>query len=519
MPSFSIKVSAIVFGAVAGLSFLAMVLVGQATLHQLKVGGPVYEQLVRGSSLISDILPPPEYIVESYLEAAMALETPNRVSEHHSHIRSLRQRYENRRNYWMNQAISPVIKKILIEQSDRNAQKFYDIAENNFIPALEKKDLIAARTAFADMRLAYQAHHAAIDRLVIVVTEENRETEVGAADQERKWTLIAWTATAVVMALLASGIAWLIIFVIRPLGRIAASIRPSSRSWRALIITEAARKDEIGAIASAIEKFRDSVLEAEGLRAELAENQISVRSAQEASKAKSAFLANMSHELRTPLNAIIGFSEFMIQGLFGPLNEKYKEYAGLVHQSGLHLLDVISDILDMAKVEAGRFDLNLEEIDLDALVSDCIAMMMPRAQGRSAVILVSGTRRTILRADRRALRQILLNLLSNAVKFCGDTGLIDVRVVGMPDHISIEVHDDGKGIAPEQISRLGRPFEQVTQDSNLARGGTGLGLALVFAMAGQHGGSVKIESRIGEGTNVRVTLPRNISRECLLTAC
>jgi hypothetical protein len=132
----SIKLGTIMFGAVMALAFLAVILTGQAALFQLKVGGPVYGQLERDSSLISDILPPPEYIVESYLEAAMAMEQPQNVSEHRARLQTLRRRYEDRRNYWMNQPVSPAIKSLLARQSDTHVRNFSDLAEKRFLPAL-----------------------------------------------------------------------------------------------------------------------------------------------------------------------------------------------------------------------------------------------------------------------------------------------------------------------------------------------------------------------------------------------
>jgi signal transduction histidine kinase len=230
------------------------------------------------------------------------------------------------------------------------------------------------------------------------------------------------------------------------------------------------------------------------------------------SREKSNFLANMSHELRTPLNAIIGFSDLMIQNIFGPLDAKYQEYAKLIHASGGHLLDLISDVLDMAKIEAGKFELNIEHADLDKIVSDCVCMVLVRARARNADIVVSGRTDIALMADQRALRQILLNLLSNAAKFCSKGGRIEVHVQSSGDQLTIEVRDDGAGIPAEHIKRLGLPFEQVTQDAKLARGGTGLGLALVYALVAQHGGAVQIESQLGQGTTVRIALPLDASR-------
>jgi len=198
--------------------------------------------------------------------------------------------------------------------------------------------------------------------------------------------------------------------------------------------------------------------------------------------------------------------------LFGPLNDKYLEYAKLINRSGLHLLDIISDVLDMAKIEAGRFELHLQELDVDKIVADCVAMILHRSPTRNPSIRVTGMKDVSILADQRALKQILLNLLSNAVKFCGDEGRIEVSVTRTAQNLYLEVRDDGAGIAAADLERLGQPFEQVTQDARLARGGTGLGLALVRGLAERHGGEVKISSVLGEGTVVRVTLPLRVAQ-------
>ena len=231
--------------------------------------------------------------------------------------------------------------------------------------------------------------------------------------------------------------------------------------------------------------------------------------AEAANLAKSTFLANMSHELRTPLNAIIGFADIMQQQMFGPLGTpRYAEYSRLIHESGGLLLDLISDILDMAKIEAGKLDLHIEPLDLSALIDDSFMLLRERAQMQSIALVRDLPEDAIpLEADRRALKQILLNLLSNAVKFCLPGGTVIARVVKRSGMIALQIADDGIGIPASELPRLGQPFEQATTDPTLARGGTGLGLALVRALAERHGGQFAIESEEGVGTTVTVELP------------
>ncbi|MDE2464007.1 MAG: PAS domain-containing protein [Alphaproteobacteria bacterium] len=226
--------------------------------------------------------------------------------------------------------------------------------------------------------------------------------------------------------------------------------------------------------------------------------------------AKSTFLANMSHELRTPLNAIIGFAEIMRRQMFGPLgSEQYADYAHLIHESGQLLLELISDVLDMAKIEAGKLELNFEMLPLNLIIEDCLRLIEERAR-QNAVSLVTRLADAVptVEADRRAIKQILLNLLSNAVKFTMRGGCITVRTGLSEGGLLLSVEDDGVGIPAEDLPRLGSPFEQARTDATLSAGGAGLGLALVRALAEKHGGWLRIESEQGLGTTVKVWLPR-----------
>ncbi len=231
--------------------------------------------------------------------------------------------------------------------------------------------------------------------------------------------------------------------------------------------------------------------------------------AESANRAKSTFLANMSHELRTPLNAIIGFADIMREQMLGPVdNPRYREYVGLIHQSGQLLLDLITDILDMAKIEAGKLDLHLEQVDAGATIAECTRLLAERAAAKGVELAAELPQAPLLlAADRRALLQIMLNLASNAVKFTPEGGSVILGAERTLGGLCISVRDTGIGIAPEDLPRLGRPFEQVSADPSLAKGGTGLGLALVSALVEKHGGTMKIDSELGIGTTVTVTLP------------
>jgi PAS domain S-box-containing protein len=232
--------------------------------------------------------------------------------------------------------------------------------------------------------------------------------------------------------------------------------------------------------------------------------------AEAANRAKSAFLANMSHELRTPLNAIIGFADIMREEMFGSIqNPRYREYVSLIHNSGELLLDLIGDILDMAKIEAGKFKLSFETMNLAETVDECLQMLSERAaRGGVRVNAVVPAQGVVCSADRRAMKQIVLNLLSNAVKFTPAGGRVDIAASIENDFVRIEVRDSGVGIAAEDLPRLAHPFEQVCADPKLAKSGSGLGLALVRALAENHGGRLTIESPGRKGTIATVEIPR-----------
>ena len=230
--------------------------------------------------------------------------------------------------------------------------------------------------------------------------------------------------------------------------------------------------------------------------------------AEEANQAKSKFLANMSHELRTPLNAIIGFSEIMESAMFGPLGAgKYTEYSRDIRESGEYLLDVINDILDMSKIEAGGIRLAPEPVELEPILADCLRVVSTRAGEKRVVLKETIDPHIRLVADRRAVKQIALNLLSNAVKFTPDGGAVTVRGRLRGGMVTVAITDNGIGIPKEALRKLGRPFEQVESQLTKRHQGSGLGLAIAKSLTEMHGGAMRICSRLGQGTTVVVRLP------------
>jgi len=230
---------------------------------------------------------------------------------------------------------------------------------------------------------------------------------------------------------------------------------------------------------------------------------------EEANRAKSRFLANMSHELRTPLNAIIGFSEVMTHEMFGAIGvPRYLEYSRLIHESGNHLLELINSVLDMSKIEAGKFELSEEVFDLNAVAEAAVRFLkLPAERAGVALRTAIAAEAGFIFADKRATKQILVNLLSNGVKFTPRGGEVCVNARLDAGAVEITVVDSGVGIPEKDLIRLGQPFEQVEGEHTRKQEGTGLGLSLVKALAAMHGGEAVIESTLGVGTTVRVRLP------------
>ena len=238
--------------------------------------------------------------------------------------------------------------------------------------------------------------------------------------------------------------------------------------------------------------------------------------AESANRSKSEFLANMSHELRTPLNAIIGFSEVMQEQMFGPLgSEKYTEYSHDIHRSGQFLLDVINDILDMSKIEAGRMEMELTSLSLPSVITDVLRLIGPRAAEGKVDVVLDLPKTCDIVADKRALKQVFINLLSNAVKFTPEGGHVKITVSKSRDGAKVIIADTGIGIPGNDIEKLGRPFEQVENQFTKSKGGSGLGLAISKSLVDLHTGSLAISSAVGIGTTVTVNF-RNVPESAIL---
>lgn len=232
----------------------------------------------------------------------------------------------------------------------------------------------------------------------------------------------------------------------------------------------------------------------------------SAEAARERLEARTTFFAQTSHELRTPLNAIVGFAEMMRGAVFGPLPERYREYAELIHEGGRNLTLIVDDVLDLARLEAGKYDIYPELVSLSDLADDAVRFMSDEASRKGISLVCDGTHDAEAFADSKAVRQIALNLVSNALKFTPKGGEVVVLAEDVPGGSVLSVADTGIGISPEELTRLSRAFEQ--GEAGKKQKGAGLGLSVVRAFAELHGGTLTIEPRQAGGTRIAVFFPQ-----------
>jgi len=266
----------------------------------------------------------------------------------------------------------------------------------------------------------------------------------------------------------------------------------------------------------AIYDDKGNVIEYQAVGRDVSENRqyqerlsLALIDAENANRGKSEFLATMSHELRTPLNAIVGFSEVMMSKLFGSFgSSKYEDYIGDIHNSSIHLLNLVNDILDLSVIEAGEHQLAMEQLQLSNIANDCLPLFLVETQKKNIEYICELPEALpMLVADKRALKQILLNILSNAVKFTPEGGKIFLSANAVNGKHIVKIKDTGRGIAPEMLPRLTDPFVSTEIHPHNTQEGTGLGLAIVDSLVKLHGGTLYIESVVGKGTTVTVALP------------
>lgn len=350
---------------------------------------------------------------------------------------------------------------------------------------------------------------------IVAKSDQNREAIVTSL-----WVVVTFAVGSIILALiLGYGISWSLIKPIKQMETRFQEIASGDFSQH----VQTVNRDELGALTTNLNRMTDELgrLYAElrtrnsELAAALAENTRLLHELEEkskqlevASRHKSEFLANMSHELRTPLNAIIGFSDVLLERMFGELNAKQTDYLQDILSSGRHLLALINDILDISKVEAGRVEVELRRFLLTDVLENGLRMIQERANRHNLALRMNMDPAIgLIEADERMIKQVVVNLLSNAVKFTPDGGQIDVSAYPRDDEIWVSVRDTGIGIAPEDQMRIFDEFQQAKSGQTKTEEGTGLGLTLSKKFVELHGGRIWVESEVGVGSTFTFTLP------------
>ncbi len=354
---------------------------------------------------------------------------------------------------------------------NRRFAAIFRIETTALTPGMTPADLVTVARAGAETIGAYFAPNAAID-------EQSVEVDVGGD----RWLRVARRRTA------EGGLVC-----------VASNVTDVKRHGRA----QKKKERELEATVNDLEASRRDLSDT------MQKYQLEKRRAEDASRSKSEFLANMSHELRTPLNAINGFSEIMQSELYGPLGDaKYREYVGDILSSGQHLLELIDDILDMSRIEAGKLSLEPRRVELERILDECVRLVAKRAGDAGVKLTASVGHAPAIFADPRAVKQVALNLLSNAIKFTPVGGEVTLTAEADLDGVTVIVADNGAGIAKDSLARLGQPFELLDDHFSGQLKGAGLGLALSKSLMEMQGGILALASQQGRGTVACASFPR-----------
>ena len=517
-------------GGFAHFSYLAY-----DTLLTLKVNGPYYDRVIQSKDLIADVLPPPVYIIEAHLLVMQMVDEDDsaKLTSLLQSFNRLENDFVKRHQFWVENLAESPLKEILVVQSFESVRQFFRTVHRDFIPlVLNGEHSKADALAKGILRQHYEAHRASIDRVIQLtqdrIVADELEAKQVIATRMKMISIIGLVLAIIVCwssELLGRNIAARLDETVRVLDAVAAgdlnqhfqTVGHDEIDHMGLALNKAiaASRENLDSARAAEQTIRilNSDLEARVARRteELAKAKAE---ADRANHAKSNFLATMSHELRTPLNGILGMNELL---LGTPLNEKQCEFVNASRTSGKVLLQLINDVLDVSKIEAGKLELDLQECSIETLIYDVVEALHHSARQKGLMLHAHVDTNVCVtaRCDGLRLRQMLVNLIGNSIKFTA-TGSVNVRaerVTGDDSQMRVRfsVSDTGIGIPEDRRERLFSPFTQVDSSTTRQFGGTGLGLSIVKQLVDLMHGTIGIESSVGSGSTFWFEVPLEVT--------